>query len=175
MGNIKIVGFGENVPDEITPDYDDLTQALAESEAGDIIVLLEGTYIVNNLSVPVGVSLIGVDPQKVIIQGANADGVNTLVARGDNLIAGLTVSGGGPIRDFTRGPFGPTTGTYNITRSIGSGIYVIGSNVRITDNIITDNLGYGIRVVANETIIEDNFIYGNGSELPDEPVWPYAA
>jgi len=172
LNNVIIVSAGPSPSNEIVPDFDDLSVALAQSSPGDIIVLLEGTYVFNQLNIPEGVSLIGVDPKNVIIQGLNVVGQYTLTAMGNNLIAGLTVKGGGPL-------FGTAVddGTnLIITGRVGTGIHVAGSNVRIVDNIITDNLGYGILVRdVDGTIIENNFIYGNGTEMPGSPVWPYAS
>lgn len=70
--------------------YKKISEAIEEASDGDVIYIKNGTYE-ENIVLEEGIKLIGEEKSKTIIRGTNA---TVILAKGDNDLKNLTVSGG---------------------------------------------------------------------------------
>jgi len=120
-----------------------IQSAINQAQAGDVVYVHAGTYH-ESITLKQGVFLQGESMENTIIDG-QGQYRDVILARGDNRIEGLTVTGGAAYNG------GPT-----------SAVRIEGNNVRFSGNAVINNGGYGVYLRAgNSIVIERSFFKGN--------------
>ncbi|MFZ3169286.1 MAG: NosD domain-containing protein [Candidatus Methanoperedens sp.] len=148
--------------------YTTIQSAIDAAKTGDTILVDEGIYNENPLIKTNGISVMGKNREKTIIEGRKTssgiriDEVNNIV------ISGFTIknSGGGGQEDAGVAIYkgnGNTVSNLIITgNSVGISIYQGSNSNIVSGNIIESNSGYGINIYAsNDNKIFDNNIKSN--------------
>ncbi|VVB55912.1 Cell surface glycoprotein [uncultured archaeon] len=148
--------------------YTTIQSAIDAAKTGDTILVNEGTYNENPLINTNGISIIGKNREKTIIEGRKTSSGFRIDEMNNVVISGFTIknSGGGGQEDagvvIYKGN-GNTVSNLIITgNSVGISIYQGSNNNTISGNIIESNSGYGINIYAsNDNKIFDNNIKNN--------------
>ena len=143
--------------------YTTIQSAIDAAKTGDTILVNEGTYNENPLIKTNGISIIGKNREKTIIEGRKTSSGIRIDEVNNVVISGLTIknSGGGGQEDagvtIYKGN-GNTVSNLIITgNSVGISIYQGSNNNIVSGNIIESNSGYGINLYASN----DNKIFNN--------------
>lgn len=143
--------------------YSTVQSAIDVAKNGDTILVAEGTYNENPVIKTNGISIIGKNKEKTIIEGGNTssgiriDGVNNVI------ISGFTIknSGGGGQEAAGVTIFngqGNTVSNMNIlSNSVGISIYKASNNNVISGNNIESSTRFGIYIYTSN----DNKIFNN--------------
>jgi len=148
--------------------YTTIQSAIDAAKTGDTILVNEGTYNENPVINTNGISIIGKNREKTIIEGKKTSSGIRIDEKNNVVITGFTIknSGGGAQEDagvvIYKGN-GNTVSNLIITgNSVGISIYQGSNNNTISGNIIESNSGYGINIYAsNDNKIFDNNIKNN--------------
>jgi len=156
--NVQMAGAGTIV---VPDDYPTIQEAVYAAEAGDTILVLNGTYP-ENLVINKSLSLVGESPSATIIDGSitiTSDNVN---------ISGFTVVQGRLGRGiWVSSSSGCTISNNTITSCEDEGIYIgASSNNNIVGNTITKNhWGIELEVSNNNTITENHILKNSYSGI----------
>ena len=143
--------------------YTTIQSAIDAAKTGDTILVDEGTYNENPLIKTNGISIIGKNREKTIIEGRKTSSGIRIDEVNNVVISGFTIknSGGGGQEDAGVAIYkgnGNTVSNMIITgNSVGISIYQGSNNNIISGNIIESNSGYGINIYASN----DNKIFNN--------------
>jgi parallel beta-helix repeat protein len=148
--------------------YTTIQSAIDAAKTGDTILADEGIYNENPLIKTNGISIMGKNREKTIIEGRKTSSGIRIDEVNNVVITGFTIknSGGGGQEDAGVAIYkgnGNTVSNLIITgNSVGISLYQGSNNNIISGNIIESNSGYGINIYAsNDNKIFDNNIKSN--------------
>lgn len=135
---------GESVPEGAIQVHEgeSIQTAIDQAQAGDTVYLHAGIYH-ESITLKQGVNLTGEDSSAVILDG-QGQFTNVILARGDNVIRGITVKGGGA---YSGGP--------------KSAVRIEGNNVILRDSKVLDNADYGVYLRSGDNILLEGVLFKN--------------
>lgn len=142
--------------------YKTLEKAIEESDSqGEKIYIKDGTYSEKNLDIPSGVEITGESKEGTIIQGST--GLPTLIAKGNNTIKNLTITGGSHGILFEKKGTLDSCIVKNASKD-GVNFYPDAKDITVRNSTITKN-GKGFYAQKNSSYtISNNSITSNGGE-----------
>lgn len=138
--------------------YKTLEKAVEEADSGDKIYIKNGTYT-GDVILEKGLELYGQDKNKTIITGELSSS-STIIAKGNNVIENITVSGGSSAVTF-QGEGKLNKCIVKNARNKGIDLTQVNSKVIITNSKITENKGKGIYVQKDRLIEITNNEFSN--------------
>jgi parallel beta-helix repeat protein len=145
---------------------------------GDTILVGEGTYNENPLIKTNGISIIGKNKEKTIIEGGKTssgiriDGVNNVIISGFTIKN--SIGGGGPEAagvTIYKGNDNTVSNMNILSNSVGISIYQGSNNNVISGNYIESSTRYGIYIYASN----DNKIFNNNVKNNKIGIYAYAS
>jgi len=148
--------------------YSTIQSAIDASKNGDTIKVGEGTYNENPLIKTNGISIIGMNKEKTIIEGGKASSGIRIDEANNVILSGFTIrnSGGGGKEDagitIYRGNDNTVSNMNIFSNSAGVSIYQNSNNNVISGNDIGSSYGNGINIyVSNDNKMFNNNIKNN--------------
>jgi len=132
------------VDDDGPADFNNIQAAIDDANAGDTIVVAEGTYY-ENIRMKDGITLQGSDPHGTIIDGGE-NGHVVVFNLASGTISGFTITNSGQSPLYS------------------AGVFTSQCNVRIENNIITNNnIGITLSSNSNGIIVDNKVVNNSGS------------
>jgi parallel beta-helix repeat protein len=148
--------------------YSTIQSAIDASKIGDTIKVGEGTYNENPLIKTNGISIIGMNKEKTIIEGGKASSGIRIDEANNVILSGFTIknSGGGGKEDagitIYKGNDNTVSNMNIFSNSVGVSIYQNSNNNVISGNDIGSSYGNGINIyVSNDNKMFNNNIKNN--------------
>lgn len=157
--------------------YTTIQSAIDAAKTGDTILVNEGTYNENPRIKTNGISIMGKNREKTIIEGRKTSSGIRIDEVNNVVISEFTIknSGGGGQEDAGVAIYkgnGNTVSNLIITgNSVGISIYQGSNNNIVSGNIIESNSGYGINLYASN----DNKIFNNNIKNNKIGIYAYTS
>jgi len=157
--------------------YATIQSAIDAAKTGDTILVNEGTYDENPLIKTNGISLLGNNRDKTIIEGKKTSSGIRIDEVNNVIVSGFTVknSGGGGADaagiTIYKGNGNTVSNMIVIGNSVGISIYQGSNNNVISGNIIESNSGYGVYLYASN----DNKIFNNNIKNNKIGIYAYSS
>lgn len=157
--------------------YTSIQSAIDAASTGDTILVNEGTYRENPLIKTGGISIIGKNNEKTIIEGKKTSSGIRIDEVNNVIVSGFTVrnSGGGAQEDagvtIYKGNSNTVLNMIFESNSVGISIYQGSNNNIVSGNSIESNSGYGIYLYASN----DNKIFNNNIKNNKIGIYAYSA
>lgn len=157
--------------------YSTIQSAINAAKTGDMILVSEGTYKENLLVKTNGISILGNNKDRTIIEGGKTSSGIRIDEVNNVVISGLTVknSGGGGADaagiTIYKGNGNTVSNSIINGNSVGISIYQGSNNNIISGNIIESNSGHGIYLYASN----DNAIYNNNIKSNKIGIYAYSS
>jgi parallel beta-helix repeat protein len=157
--------------------YTTIQSAIDAAKTGDTILVNEGTYNENPRIKTNGISIMGKNREKTIIEGRKTSSGMRIDEVNNVVISEFTIknSGGGGQEDAGVAIYkgnGNTVSNLIITgNSVGISIYQGSNNNIVSGNVIESNSGYGINLYASN----DNKIFNNNIKNNKIGIYAYTS
>lgn len=157
--------------------YSTIQSAIDAAKNGDTVLVSEGTYYENPRIKINGISILGKNKEKTILEGGKSSSGIRIDEVNNVVLSGFTIrnSGGGGQEDagitIYKGNDNTVSNMNILSNSVGISIYQNSNNNVISGNNLESNIGYGINIYASN----NNKIFNNNIKNNKIGIYAYSS